>query len=394
MDKEHDIFISYSRKDSNLVLSIADKLSHDGYSVWIDKDGIESGDEFMSVIGEAIKNSKVFVFFSSYTANKSPWTVKEVNTAVHLHKTIIPVKLDNTEYNSSLLLALSGLDFINYENNPNLGMQRLLKSLAKHLGTGGRSLQHYNNDFNIPNTGFQSTSANQGDKTKNYMIIAAAVIITLVIGYFVFGNKADNKGTPAAVVTEQAATEENVSQTAESVEQTEPVSESRTQAPVVIVKEVRTETEPRRESRSESVTTASAASSVPTQTASQQTISEQTTATTATMSDAELVAQGKKAMRAMDYNTAKKSFIQAANHGSTEGNYQLGMLYSNSNYDGYNRETAASYFVKAASSNHVDAMYQAGMMYLGIDNSTAKLWLERAAAAGHSKAEAQLLRIK
>jgi len=108
--------------------------------------------------------------------------------------------------------------------------------------------------------------------------------------------------------------------------------------------------------------------------------------------DAELVAQGKKAMRSFNYATAKSKFSLAASHGSTEAVYQLGLLYSNSNYDGYNRETATSYFVQAANQNHTEAMYQAGMMYLGIDNTMAKQWLSKAANAGHQQAKAQLSR--
>ena len=108
----------------------------------------------------------------------------------------------------------------------------------------------------------------------------------------------------------------------------------------------------------------------------------------------DLVNQGKKSMRAMNYDKAKASFTQAANQGSIEAFYQLGMLYSNSNYDGYNRETATNYFLKAANNRHVEAMYQAGMMYLGIDNSAAKLWLRKASEQGHDRARAQLSRLK
>lgn len=108
----------------------------------------------------------------------------------------------------------------------------------------------------------------------------------------------------------------------------------------------------------------------------------------------ELVTQGKKEMRAMNYNKAKTTFTNAANQGSLEAYYQLGMLYSNSNYDGYNRETATNYFLKAANNRHVEAMYQAGMMYLGIDNSAAKLWLRKASEQGHDRAKAQLSRLK
>ena len=108
----------------------------------------------------------------------------------------------------------------------------------------------------------------------------------------------------------------------------------------------------------------------------------------------DLVTQGKKHMRAMSYSKAKTCFTQAAHQGSIEALYQLGMLYSNSNYDGYNKETATEYFLKAANNRHVDAMYMAGMMYLGTDNSTAKFWFRNAADNGHTKAKAQLSRLK
>lgn len=112
------------------------------------------------------------------------------------------------------------------------------------------------------------------------------------------------------------------------------------------------------------------------------------------MSDMDLVAQGEKAIHSMDYSLAKKYLTLAANHGNIEAMYQLGLLYSNNNYDDYNRKSAANYFVKAANNRHVEAMYQAGMMYLGIDNSAAKLWLRKASEQGHDRAKAQLSRLK
>ena len=122
-----------------------------------------------------------------------------------------------------------------------------------------------------------------------------------------------------------------------------------------------------------------------------------TIATTPAMSmdvAADVVAEGKKYMRAMNYGKAKASFTQAADQGSIEAYYQLGMLYCNSNYDGYDKPTATRYFLKAAQNNHVEAMYQTGMMYLGSDNATAKIWLRRASERGHAKAQAQLSRLR
>ena len=109
---------------------------------------------------------------------------------------------------------------------------------------------------------------------------------------------------------------------------------------------------------------------------------------------ADLINQGKKAMRAMNYDKAKADFTKAANQGSLEACYQLGLLYSNSNYDGYSRETATTHFLKAAKTGHVEAMYQTGMMYLGTDNATAKQWFRKASDKGHQRAQAQLERLR
>ena len=129
---KYDIFISYSRRDSELVLSIVKQLQERGFAIWIDIDGIESGDAFKSVIVRAIKNSDVFLFFSSKASNESPWTVKEVNTAVHLKKKIIPIRLDDTEYHDSILFDLGELDFVDLINEEKRSgsMDKLIKTLV------------------------------------------------------------------------------------------------------------------------------------------------------------------------------------------------------------------------------------------------------------------------
>jgi len=132
---KYDVFISYSRKDSEIVKRFADELGKAGYRCWLDVDGVETGDEFKSKIVTAIKESELFLFFSSQASNRSPWTVKEVNVAVSLKKTIIPIKLDATVYNDSLLFDLAGLDFIRCEgsNDMDEAIAKLIRSLGKKI---------------------------------------------------------------------------------------------------------------------------------------------------------------------------------------------------------------------------------------------------------------------
>jgi hypothetical protein len=126
--KKYDVFVSYSRLDSNRVQAIVEEIEKKGYKVWIDKKGIDSGDEF-------IRNSEVFLFFSSKGANESTWTMKEVNTAVYFKKVIIPVKLDNTEYDDSILLELVGLDYVDFsrDSQRSYAISKLTKALQKKI---------------------------------------------------------------------------------------------------------------------------------------------------------------------------------------------------------------------------------------------------------------------
>jgi len=128
---QYDVFISYSRKDSDIVFPIVKKLEDNGLSVWIDRDGVESGDAFKSVIVGGIKKSNIFLFFSSANANESPWTVKEVDTAVYLKKKIIPVKLDEADYADSILFDIAGLDFadLSIEEKKEAEWNKLIASL-------------------------------------------------------------------------------------------------------------------------------------------------------------------------------------------------------------------------------------------------------------------------
>ena len=132
---KYDVFISYSRKDSAIVERFADDLGKAGFSVWMDVNGIETGDEFKRNIVTAIKESEVFLFFSSEASNASVWTVKEVNVAVMLQKSIIPIKLDSAMYDDSILFDLAGLDFIVCNGTSNIihAFEKLSRSLGKKV---------------------------------------------------------------------------------------------------------------------------------------------------------------------------------------------------------------------------------------------------------------------
>ena len=107
------IFISYSRKDKDLVFDIVRQIEDKvGVKCWIDVNGIESGQQFVDVIMGAIENCEVVLFMMSDSSLKSEYARKEVNYANLLKKRIVPVILDGDQLRGWFAFDFSLTDFI------------------------------------------------------------------------------------------------------------------------------------------------------------------------------------------------------------------------------------------------------------------------------------------
>lgn len=142
MEYKYDVFISYSRKDyvvddmvipHNPISEIMDLFDKNNVSYWIDKEGISSGQQFVEVITDAIVNSMMLVFVSSSNSNSSKWTANEIFEAYDDGKLIIPVKIDNSDYNKKYRMIIRPFDFIDYNNQPNTALPSLLKAVKNEI---------------------------------------------------------------------------------------------------------------------------------------------------------------------------------------------------------------------------------------------------------------------
>lgn len=116
-DLDKDIFISYSRKDAEIVKAIYEWLERAGYKCWLDVDGMFSGVSYKKVIVDAIKRSKILLFMSSENSNKSRNVVSEVSVAVEYGKKIIPVRLDMSPYSESIEYDIINHDYVVYDKS-------------------------------------------------------------------------------------------------------------------------------------------------------------------------------------------------------------------------------------------------------------------------------------
>ena len=131
----YDVFISYSRRDMSVIDKFVKGLTDAGYTVWIDRTGVSGGNNFGENIVQAIEQSAVVLFFSSSNSNASEWTIDEVFYSLSQKKIVIPIRLDDTEFNANIRMRLLRSSYISCDpNQPLSSLEELVAHIANHIG--------------------------------------------------------------------------------------------------------------------------------------------------------------------------------------------------------------------------------------------------------------------
>jgi hypothetical protein len=128
----HEVFISYSRHDSDAANALADALSKAGLSVWLDRNAIQEGDAFDTQIEEAIAQTSVVIVIWSTHSVKSHWVRAEAAYALGKRK-LLPISVDQSEPPLQFM-QLQTIDFRYWDRtSKHHAFQQLAGALAKRL---------------------------------------------------------------------------------------------------------------------------------------------------------------------------------------------------------------------------------------------------------------------
>jgi hypothetical protein len=128
---KYDVFISYSRKDLNVVEKFVKDLKAriPNLTYWFDLTGIESGEgKFDEKIIEAIDNSSYVLYFLSPNSMKSRWTKEEVMYAKNCGKKVIPVILNGATLEGWFLFHFGRVDCIDLSKKEQV--EKMIKNLS------------------------------------------------------------------------------------------------------------------------------------------------------------------------------------------------------------------------------------------------------------------------
>src|SRR5271167_1848826 len=86
-----DVFVSYSRKDSEFVAKLAAALKTAGRDVWVDVEGIRASEDWKERIFREIDGANTFLFVVSPESLQSEIANEEVSHAALNSKRMIPL---------------------------------------------------------------------------------------------------------------------------------------------------------------------------------------------------------------------------------------------------------------------------------------------------------------
>jgi len=136
-----DVFISYSRADSDLARKLNNELQLQGKTTWFDQESIASGADFAREIEQGIQSSDNFLFILSPQAVNSPYCAMEVEYAAKLNKRFVTL-LHRGVNPADLHPELAKVQWIDFNQNSG-DFNANFNQLVRTLDTDREHLQNH-----------------------------------------------------------------------------------------------------------------------------------------------------------------------------------------------------------------------------------------------------------
>jgi WD40 repeat protein len=126
-----NVFISYSRADSDLARKLNEALQIQGKTTWFDQESIASGTDFAEEIKQGIRASDNFLFILSPRSLKSPYCAQEVEYAAALKKrfvTVLHQPIEPTDLHPELA-KVQWIEFAGIDRDFNANFNQLVRTI-------------------------------------------------------------------------------------------------------------------------------------------------------------------------------------------------------------------------------------------------------------------------
>ena len=182
----YDVFISYSRKDTNVANRICKVFDDAGITYFIDRKGIGGAYEFPQVLAEAIISSKIFLYLASSNSYASKFTQSEITFAFNRKDkgSILPYIIDGSSMPISLELVFSAINWRNLKDHPieTVLVDDLLRLLGKERKVCQDKIpQEFLGERNIISLDTSMNEKSNGSRAKEHKLLLAGLGAILLI---------------------------------------------------------------------------------------------------------------------------------------------------------------------------------------------------------------------
>jgi len=134
--KMHNVFISYSTRETGKAEAVRNILEKNGIVCWMAPRDIPAGSNYTEEIPAAIRGCQVFLLILSQNAQKSTWVPRELETAVNCGKVVIPFMVEDFQLNDEFNFLIGAQQrYAAYQNNAEI-MRILIERIRAIIGGG------------------------------------------------------------------------------------------------------------------------------------------------------------------------------------------------------------------------------------------------------------------
>jgi GTPase SAR1 family protein len=132
MNNSH-VFISYSRRDSTVMLRCVAFMRKQGINIWLDNEKLIPGTPIWEEeIEKALKSASAVIVLMSPDSKKSAWVRREIALADQYQKRIFPVLVHGDE-ESSISLRLVGRQYVDIREDESKALRSLRNTIRLYL---------------------------------------------------------------------------------------------------------------------------------------------------------------------------------------------------------------------------------------------------------------------
>lgn len=128
-NRKHDVFISYSTKNSDIANKICHALEQNDFKCWIAPRNISSGRIYVEEIADAVKSTKIVVLVFSKYSQESRYVNNEINMAFSHKIPIISFNVDDSLPKEEMEYYLKVTQWLQAYPNPDDHLEELVEDV-------------------------------------------------------------------------------------------------------------------------------------------------------------------------------------------------------------------------------------------------------------------------